>query len=174
MSNKPYVCSMCQKPFSAQLSLQKHIEFHHSSGKGNTKPESTTALGGKKGKGAKQSKRKATDELWNEGNVPERINPLHPFLVEKLPRMSASTYTANVSSSPNTTDPSLDVLCLLRALHALNKYWGTLYTNGASMDMPGYYHPIILNSEFINSKLTAKVSYLIEEAFIIRKGFMKV
>ena len=43
--------------------------------------------------------------------------------------------------------------------HALNRYWGTLYTNGASMDMPGYYHPIILNSEFINSKLTAKVIY---------------
>ena len=25
------------------------------------------------------------------------------------------------------------------------------------MDMPGYYHPIISNHEFINSKLTAKV-----------------
>ena len=128
-----------------------------SAGKGNSKTESVSNPGGKKGKGAKQSKRKATDELWNEGNVPERVNPLHPFLVEKLPRMSPSTYATTVNSPQNGSDPSLDVLCLLRALHALNKYWGTLYTNGASMDMPGYYHPIILNSEFINSKLTAKV-----------------
>ena len=124
----------------------------------SSKVESSAGTpGGKKGKGAKQSKRKATDELWNDGNAPERINPLHPFLVEKLPRMSPSTYTTNISSPQNGIDPSLDVLCLLRALHALNRYWGTLYTSGAAMDMPGYYHPIILNSEFINSKLTAKV-----------------
>ena len=112
----------------------------------------------KKGKGAKQSKRKATDELWNDGNPPERINPLHPFLVEKLPRMTQTTYSVNINSTQTGSDPSLDVLCLLRALHALNRYWGTLYPNGASMDVPGYYHPIITNVEFINSKLTAKVS----------------
>ena len=128
---------------------------------GSSKADSSSGntTGAKKGKGAKQSKRKATDELWNEGNPPERVNPLHPFLVEKLPRMSPSTYTTNISSPLNGIDPSLDVLCLLRALHALNRYWGTLYTSGAAMDMPGYYHPIILNSEFINSKLTAKVLY---------------
>lgn len=131
-----------------------------SSGKQVTsKTESSSGANqtGKKGKGAKQSKRKATDELWNDGNPPERINPLHPFLVEKLPRMSPSTYTSNLSTPQSGIDPSLDVLCLLRALHALNRYWGTLYSNGAAMDMPGYYHPIILNSEFTNSKLTAKV-----------------
>ena len=42
MSHKPYVCSMCQKPFSAQFSLQKHIEFRHSSGK--EKNEKNTVL----------------------------------------------------------------------------------------------------------------------------------
>ena len=70
------------------------------SGKGSSKAESTSTPGGKKGKGAKQSKRKATDELWNEGNVPERVNPLHPFLVEKLPRMSPSTYATTLNSPP--------------------------------------------------------------------------
>ena len=144
---------------STSAALASSSTTMQASGKGSSKAESTSTPGGKKGKGAKQSKRKATDELWNEGNVPERVNPLHPFLVEKLPRMSPSTYATTVNSPPNGSDPSLDVLCLLRALHALNKYWGTLYTNGASMDMPGYYHPIILNSEFINSKLTAKVIY---------------
>ena len=71
--------------------------------------------------------------------------------------MSPSTYTSILSTPHSGIDASLDVLCLLRALHALNRYWGTLYSNGAAMDMPGYYHPIILNSEFTNSKLTAKV-----------------
>ena len=42
---------------------------------------------GKKGKGGKgHSKRKAPDELWNEGTPPERVNPLQPFLSDKLPR----------------------------------------------------------------------------------------
>ena len=125
---------------------------------GSSKADSAgSAAAGKKGKGAKQSKRKATDELWNEGNPPERTNPLHPFLVEKLPRMTQTSYVTNTNAIQSGVDPSLDVLCLLRALHALNRYWGTLYANGASMDMPGYYHPIISNHEFINSKLTAKV-----------------
>ena len=35
------------------------------------------------GKGSKQSKRKATDELWTEGNPPDSVNPLHPFLVSR-------------------------------------------------------------------------------------------
>ena len=47
--------------------------------------------------------------------APERLNPLNPFLVDKLPRYSS------------LADPSLDVLCLLRALNALNRYWGVLY-----------------------------------------------
>ena len=57
---------------------------------------------GKKGKGSKQSKRKAPDELWNDGNPPPRANPLDSFLVESPPKNS------------NLNDPSLDVLCLLR------------------------------------------------------------
>lgn len=84
----------------------------------------SSSSGGKKGKGSKHSKRKAPDELWSEGNPPERKNPLDAFLVDKLPKLSS------------IQDPSLDVLCLLRALHALNRYWGSLYPIT-------YYHPII-------------------------------
>ncbi len=39
---------------------------------------------GKGGKG--QTKRKAPDELWTDGTVPERQNPLIHFLDDKLPR----------------------------------------------------------------------------------------
>lgn len=73
------------------------------------------AGGSKKGKGSKQSKRKAPDELWNEGNPPEVINPANLLTVPNLSKMMTSE------------DPSLDVLCLLRALNALNRYWGSMY-----------------------------------------------
>ena len=59
----------------------------------DTEPHSSAKKGegssssGKKGKGGKwHSKRKAPDELWNEGNPPDRVNPLINFLADKLPR----------------------------------------------------------------------------------------
>lgn len=108
---------------------------------GSSQSRTGKSEAGKKGKGSsKQSKRKATDELWNEGTTPFRNNPLQPYLVNKL------------VGCPNLQDPSLEVLCLLRALHALNRYWGTMY----SLD---FFHPVIANQEFINSKLTAKVCF---------------
>ena len=33
----------------------------------------------------------------------------------------------NLSKIMSSEDPSLDVLCLLRALNALNRYWGSMY-----------------------------------------------
>lgn len=60
--------------------------------------------------------------LWNagvllaEGVIRAPSCPLVPFLRPRLPE--------NV----NISDASLDVLCLLRVLHALSRHWGTLYT----------------------------------------------
>ena len=91
----------------------QHLCFFFSGG--------SSGSGGKKGqkghggKGSNKSKRKAPDELWNEGLAPCLQNPLTPFLVDKLP------------TSNNLDDPSLEVLCLLRTLHALNRYWGSLF-----------------------------------------------
>jgi hypothetical protein len=42
------------------------------------------AVQGKNGKG--HSKRKAPDELWTDGIIPERQNPLVNFLADKLPK----------------------------------------------------------------------------------------
>jgi len=102
----------------------------------------------KKGKGGKwHSKRKAVDELWTEGTPPERNNPLTVFLADKLPREYLQ-------------DPSLDVLCLLRVLHALNRYWATLY--------PGLRaKPLLPAAEFVNSKLTAKVKRQLQDPIVI-------
>lgn len=116
---------------------------------GSASVSSSKSETGKKGKGSKQSKRKAPDELWNEGNAPERTNPLDFYMVDKLSKV------ASVQD-----DPSRDVLCLLRGLNALNRYWGSMYPNT-------YYQPIIVQSEFINSKLTAKVNRQLQDPIII-------
>jgi len=106
--------------------------------------------GGKKGKGGKwHSKRKAPDELWTEGTPPERVNPLVNFLADKLPR-----------DREYLQDPSLDVLCLLRVLHALNRYWASLYPGQRAK-------PLLPPTEFINSKLTAKVKRQLQDPIVI-------
>ena len=101
-------CLPCNYNFC--MSRPAQDELHSASKKGESSSSS-----GKKGKGGKwHSKRKAPDELWNDGTPPDRTNPLMNFLADKLPREYLQ-------------DPSLDVLCLLRVLHALNRYWYTLY-----------------------------------------------
>ncbi|XP_023345840.1 E3 ubiquitin-protein ligase TRIP12 [Eurytemora carolleeae] len=103
----------------------------------------------KKGKGGKgQAKRKAPDELWNEGVVPERPNPLISFLEDKLPKEFLHQ------------DPSVDVLNLIRVLHALNRFWYTLYPG----TRPRNILPVI---EFINSKITAKVNRQLQDPIVI-------
>merc|ERR1719410_2827726 len=119
-----------------------------SSSKPGTSGQSSSSSG-KKGKGGKwHSKRKAPDELWNEGNPPDRVNPLINFLADKLPREYLQ-------------DPSLDVLCLLRVLHALNRYWYTLYPNVSRNK------PVLPVTEFINTKLTAKVNRQLQDPIVI-------
>ncbi|XP_040569275.1 E3 ubiquitin-protein ligase TRIP12 [Lepeophtheirus salmonis] len=119
-------------------------------GKNKSEPGKKGASGGK---GSKQSKRKVIpDELWNEGIPPEHPSPLYTFLVDKLPKI--------------TTDPSSDVLCLLRVLHVLNRYWWTLYPNASSVQEIRSM-PLIPQQDFINPKLTAKVNRQLQDPIII-------
>lgn len=66
-------------------------------------------------------------------------SPVVPFLNMRLP------------DYVTVDDPSLEVLNLLRIVHALNRYWGFLYQ---LVD----YKPILSNHELVNSKLTAKAN----------------
>ena len=65
-------------------------------------------------------------------------------------------------------DPSLEVLCLLRVLHALNRYWYTMYnmeTVGATTVTRN--RPLLPTGEFINTKLTAKVNRQLQDPIVI-------
>jgi len=52
---------------------------------------------------------------FSDGDFPVRVSPLEEFLTPTLP------------PSVTVKDPSLQVLALLRLLHALSRYWGTLF-----------------------------------------------
>lgn len=78
-------------------------------------------------------------------------SPLSPFLTTQLPE------------SVTIQDASLEVLCLLRILNALNMYWSTLY--------PAIeYKPILPISEFLNSKIAAKASRQLQDPLVIMTG----
>ncbi|XP_071608200.1 E3 ubiquitin-protein ligase TRIP12 isoform X2 [Heliangelus exortis] len=118
---------------------------------------SKDCVGGKRGRAqtapTKTSPRnsKKHDELWHDGVCPSVLNPLEVYLI--------STPPENITFE----DPSLDVILLLRVLHAISRYWYYLYDNAISKE-------IIPTSEFINSKLTAKANRQLQDPLVIMTG----
>lgn len=83
--------------------------------------------------------------------MPQTQSPLSPFLTTTLPE--------NVTIQ----DASLEVLCLLRILNALNMYWNSLY--------PALEHKLILPAtDFLNSKIAAKASRQLQDPLVIMTG----
>lgn len=112
-----------------------------------TNPKKTKAESHGKSKG-----RKKMDDLWNEGHCPVMVPALNAYLTEKLPAF----VTVN--------DPSLDVIALLRILHAFNNYWSTMY------EVPFSHKPIMSFNEFLSSKLTAKANRQLQDPLVIMTG----
>uniref|UniRef100_A0A8C3IIE0 E3 ubiquitin-protein ligase n=1 Tax=Chrysemys picta bellii TaxID=8478 RepID=A0A8C3IIE0_CHRPI len=114
-------------------------------------------VGGKRGRAqtapTKTSPRnsKKHDELWHDGVCPSVSNPLEVYLVFTPPE--------NITFE----DPSLDVILLLRVLHAISRYWYYLYENAVCKE-------IISTTEFINSKLTAKANRQLQDPLVIMTG----
>ncbi|XP_023817810.1 E3 ubiquitin-protein ligase TRIP12 isoform X2 [Oryzias latipes] len=115
------------------------------------------AVGGKRGRAqtapTKTSPRNAKkqDELWHDGVCPTVINPLDTYLSSEPPE----TITFD--------DPSLDVILLLRVLHAISRYWFYLHESAACKE-------ILTTNEFINSKLTAKANRQLQDPLVIMTG----
>ncbi|PKU47913.1 e3 ubiquitin-protein ligase trip12 isoform x3 [Limosa lapponica baueri] len=89
---------------------------------------SKDCVGGKRGRAqtapTKTSPRnsKKHDELWHDGVCPSVLNPLEVYLI--------STPPENITFE----DPSLDVILLLRVLHAISRYWYYLYDRTVNRD----------------------------------------
>ncbi|KMR01401.1 putative e3 ubiquitin-protein ligase trip12-like protein [Lasius niger] len=104
-----------------------------------------------KGKSTKISSKRKEDSLWLEGTVPPQHCPLAPYLSPTLP------------STVTITDASLDGLCLLRLLHALNRHWGILFPHLKSMSL-------LSPQDFINNKIAAKASRQLQDPLVIMTG----
>lgn len=85
-----------------------------------------------------------------EGLCPQLTSALEPYLVSSLPGITVA-------------DPSMEVIVLLRILHALNKYWYTMYETTSS-EQP------VSSQEFVSAKLTAKANRQLQDPLIIMTG----
>ncbi|XP_047369481.1 E3 ubiquitin-protein ligase TRIP12 isoform X3 [Vespa velutina] len=119
----------------------------------SSKPGSSSQCGSRKGKGksTKISSKRKEDSLWLEGIVPAQRCPLTPYLSPSLP------------PSVTISDASLDGLCLLRLLHALNRHWGVLFPHLKSMSL-------LSPQDFINNKIAAKASRQLQDPLVIMTG----
>ena len=114
---------------------------------------SSSTSSSKKGSGKSSSKllRKKT-ELWHEGIAPTVISALKPFLSNTLP-----------SDVVTVLDASLDALCMLRIINALNRHWDHLYGCVVRKHIIGQH-------EFIHPKITAKANRQLQDPLVIMTG----
>lgn len=89
--------------------------------------------------------------MWLEGTVPPQRCPLDSYLSPVLP------------PSVTITDASLDGLCLLRLLHALNRHWDILFPHLKSVSL-------LFPQDFINNKIAAKASRQLQDPLVIMTG----
>lgn len=77
-------------------------------------------------------------EFWTEGSLPPYVLPISQFMQDTLPKDIVMVQ-----------DASLDALCMLRIVHALNRHWETLYNDSFT------HEDIVPASEFIHAKVSA-------------------
>ncbi|XP_059479777.1 E3 ubiquitin-protein ligase TRIP12 isoform X2 [Neocloeon triangulifer] len=125
-----------------------------SSSRSGTQPLASTSSGAPSSSGHHRkgkSSSKSSSRRSKESSVRMPACPLSQFLLPRLPE--------NVTIN----DASLDVLCLLRVLHALSRYWGSLY------QLP-FCKPLLTQQEFVSNKISAKASRQLQDPLVIMTG----
>uniref|UniRef100_A0A182YBF0 E3 ubiquitin-protein ligase n=1 Tax=Anopheles stephensi TaxID=30069 RepID=A0A182YBF0_ANOST len=138
---------------SASIWVQQHTIYYRP-----VEEESSGSSKGASGSSRKNSKNSSQSKLmrrkpefWIDGQVPAIVSPLGPFLASKLPDVVT------------VQDASLDALCMLRIINALNRHWATLYFSVPHI-------PIVPQAEFIHSKIAAKASRQLQDPLVIMTG----
>ncbi|XP_062604886.1 E3 ubiquitin-protein ligase TRIP12-like [Saccostrea cucullata] len=135
----------------ANIWVQTHTIWYRPA----TESDEASATSPKKTKGDNKSQktvRRKMDELWNDGHCPVMVPALNAYLTDKLPAFVT------------VQDASLDIIALLRILHAFNRYWSTMY------EVPCPVNPILPYTEFLSSKLTAKANRQLQDPLVIMTG----
>ncbi|CAH1781422.1 unnamed protein product [Owenia fusiformis] len=137
---------------NADIWVQSHTIWY----KPAPEAEREQAMGASPKKSKSETKTKAApkskkDELWTDGLCPPIVSPLEGYLVPVLP----PTFCGK--------DPSVDVLALLRVIHALNRHWGSLYQCST-------YQAVLSSVEYVSSKLAAKANRQLQDPLVIMTG----
>lgn len=83
--------------------------------------------------------------------MPQARCPLSAYLSPTLPPLVT------------ISDASLDGLCLLRLLHALNRHWSVLFPHLKPVQL-------LVSQDFINNKIAAKASRQLQDPLVIMTG----
>ncbi|XP_062558407.1 E3 ubiquitin-protein ligase TRIP12 [Armigeres subalbatus] len=138
---------------SASIWVQQHTIYYRpveeDSSSGSKGGQSSSSRKNSKNSQSKIMRRKP--EFWIDGIAPSIVSSLVPFLSSKLPDVVS------------VQDASLDALCMLRIINALNRNWATLY-----FSVPQSH--IIPQIEFIHSKIAAKASRQLQDPLVIMTG----
>ncbi|XP_016997489.2 E3 ubiquitin-protein ligase TRIP12 isoform X7 [Drosophila takahashii] len=147
--------SSCSSGVQKQQSTSSSASSYANASTSCSSSSGVASGGGSSSKKAHKSSskfmRKKT-ELWHEGIAPGVISALKPFLSSSLP---ADVVTVQ--------DSSLDALCMLRVIHALNRHWEHLYGCVVRQN-------IIPQAEFVHPKITAKANRQLQDPLVIMTG----
>ncbi|XP_037729728.1 E3 ubiquitin-protein ligase TRIP12 isoform X9 [Drosophila subpulchrella] len=147
--------SSCSSGVQKQQSTSSSASSYANTSTSCSSSSGVASGGGSSSKKAHKSSskfmRKKT-ELWHEGIAPGVISALKPFLSSSLP---ADVVTVQ--------DSSLDALCMLRVIHALNRHWEHLYGCVVRQN-------IIPQAEFVHPKITAKANRQLQDPLVIMTG----
>ncbi|XP_031562481.1 E3 ubiquitin-protein ligase TRIP12-like [Actinia tenebrosa] len=83
--------------------------------------------------------------------------------LDKGPSSISQVLRHCLPSDLGISDPSIEVLCLMRALHVLNNNWQLLFESNEN-------NPLISNADFINSKLSAKILRQLQDPIAVMTG----
>lgn len=138
---------------SASIWVQQHTIYYRPVDEDpNGSAKSGASSSSRKNSKNSQSKiMRRKPEFWIDGIAPPVVSPLMPFLASKLPEVVT------------VQDASLDALCMLRIINALNRHWATLYFSIPQTQ-------IVPQAEFIHSKIAAKASRQLQDPLVIMTG----
>ncbi|XP_017119604.1 E3 ubiquitin-protein ligase TRIP12 isoform X6 [Drosophila elegans] len=147
--------SSCSSGVQKQQSSSSSASSYANASSSCSSSSGVASGGGSSSKKAHKSSskfmRKKT-ELWHEGIAPGVMSALKPFLCSSLP-----------GDVVTVQDSSLDALCMLRVIHALNRHWEHLYGCVVRQN-------IIPQSEFVHPKITAKANRQLQDPLVIMTG----
>ncbi|XP_054714479.1 E3 ubiquitin-protein ligase TRIP12-like [Uloborus diversus] len=118
---------------------------------------------------ADKKKRTSDCSTSSHGNTPDKNSKVSKGnRDENLNDVSCNetnflTVISNFSESNAIQDPSIEVIYLLRVIHALNSHWGSLYLMNS-------WEPAVHQADFINVKLTLKANRQLQDVLAVMTG----